>query len=508
MKAANYCVFLPRLDAYRFASAMGQCDIVLDSIGWSGCNSTLESLQHDLLVTMMGPLMRGRHTTAILKMMDVDDTITESIDDYVSTAVRLARDVPWRMAVKSRIAENKHRVYRDTSCVSALGDFLNSAVHHETEAPSIRNDPVVLSSLLSQAVAFQQKRYLLQAENLYLQILAAQPDHFDAQHLLGALRHQQGRNEEALTLIEAALKIRPDTVEALSNQGAVLDALGRHEAALASYERALTIRPNDVDALYNRANTLKDLQRHAQALVSYDQALAAKPEFPEALYNRGNALTELKRPMDALASYDRALAIRPDYVKALFNRGNVLIDLKRPEEARQSFEKVIALDPDHPFAFGQFAALALETCDFPHAAEFMGKLEAQVLGGKSILHPFLLIRYCDDHALQLAAAQRFLHHTFPVMPQSFRHDARAGTTESGLPTCRQISAAIRWLRSSSSSSSCTTARVSSFSAFRSAMTTVRTSADASYRPSTGSTTCAICRMTRPPRPCVRSISIS
>jgi tetratricopeptide (TPR) repeat protein len=129
LKAADYCVLLPRLDTRRFVAAIGLCDIVLDSIGWSGCNSTLEGLHHDLpIVTMTGPLMRGRHSMAILKMMDVDETLTGTVDDYVSTAIRLARDLPWRTAVKNRISENKHRLYRDTSCVSALQKFLDGVV--------------------------------------------------------------------------------------------------------------------------------------------------------------------------------------------------------------------------------------------------------------------------------------------------------------------------------------------------------------------------------------------
>ena len=77
---------------------------------------------------MTGPLMRGRHTMAILKMMAVEETITETVDGYVSTAVRLARDLPWRLAIKDKISRNKHRLYRDASCVSALETFLDDAV--------------------------------------------------------------------------------------------------------------------------------------------------------------------------------------------------------------------------------------------------------------------------------------------------------------------------------------------------------------------------------------------
>jgi predicted O-linked N-acetylglucosamine transferase (SPINDLY family) len=126
LDAAKYCVMLPRLDPAQFAAAMGLCDVMLDSIGWSGCNSTFESLAHDLpIVTVPGDLMRGRHTAAILQMMEVTETIAATVDDYVALAVRLAREPARRAAVKAKIARGKHRVYGDTACIAALEEFLD-----------------------------------------------------------------------------------------------------------------------------------------------------------------------------------------------------------------------------------------------------------------------------------------------------------------------------------------------------------------------------------------------
>ena len=131
LRAGDYCNFLPRLGAQGFVAAIGRCDIVLDSIGWSGCNSTLESLAHDLpIVTMPGALMRGRHSMAILKMMGITATIAATIDDYVCTAVHLARDEQRRMGIKNHISRNKHRLYRDRDCILALEDFLNRVARH------------------------------------------------------------------------------------------------------------------------------------------------------------------------------------------------------------------------------------------------------------------------------------------------------------------------------------------------------------------------------------------
>jgi predicted O-linked N-acetylglucosamine transferase (SPINDLY family) len=126
VKAEDHCVILPRLDQDRYAAAGSCCDLALDSIGWSGCNSILECLAHDLpVVTLPGELMRGRHTAAILQMMGVTETIAGSLDDYVATAVRLGRDTQLRAELRGRVAANKHRIYRDRACITALEDFLD-----------------------------------------------------------------------------------------------------------------------------------------------------------------------------------------------------------------------------------------------------------------------------------------------------------------------------------------------------------------------------------------------
>jgi protein O-GlcNAc transferase len=126
MSAAAHCVFLPRLDQAQFVAAIGQCDIVLDSIGWSGCNTTMDGLEHNLpIVTMTGSLMRGRHTMAILEMMAVTETIAQTIEDYVAIAVRLANDIDLRANLRNKIAASKHRVYCDRECVAALEEFLD-----------------------------------------------------------------------------------------------------------------------------------------------------------------------------------------------------------------------------------------------------------------------------------------------------------------------------------------------------------------------------------------------
>jgi protein O-GlcNAc transferase len=131
LNAADHCVFLPRLAPDRFAAAIGQCDIVLDSIGWSGCNSVLESLVHNIpIVTFAGEMMRGRHTAAILEMMDVRETTAQTIDEYVLIAGLLGHSSARRAELSAEIANKKHRVYRDRECIAALEAFLSRATRN------------------------------------------------------------------------------------------------------------------------------------------------------------------------------------------------------------------------------------------------------------------------------------------------------------------------------------------------------------------------------------------
>jgi protein O-GlcNAc transferase len=138
LDAGHHCVFLPRLAPDRFVAAIGRCDVVLDSIGWSGCNSILEGLVHNRpIVTLAGDMMRGRHAAAILQMMDVRGTTAATIDEYVSIAVRLGRDNAWRIESSAEIAAKKHRVYRDRDCIRALESFLDAAVRDNRGRPGM-----------------------------------------------------------------------------------------------------------------------------------------------------------------------------------------------------------------------------------------------------------------------------------------------------------------------------------------------------------------------------------
>ncbi len=125
----DYCIFLPRLDKNTFAGTAAIADVFLDSIAWSGCNSSLEAINYDIpIVTWPGELMRGRHSLAMLKMMGIEEMIAATKDEYVKIAVCLGQDAQYRQHISEQVAENKHKLYGDLEPIKALENFLLNTV--------------------------------------------------------------------------------------------------------------------------------------------------------------------------------------------------------------------------------------------------------------------------------------------------------------------------------------------------------------------------------------------
>jgi predicted O-linked N-acetylglucosamine transferase (SPINDLY family) len=201
------------------------------------------------------------------------------------------------------------------------------------------------NTLNDQAIALQRSGRLAEAESLYLQVLAEDPDNFTARHFLGVTRAQSGRLQEGLADLTLALAIKPDDPEALLNHANILKVLNRPAEALTGYERALAQKPGWAQAENNRGTVLQGLGRHEEALAGYERALTAAPNYPEALNNRGSVLQDLKRPAEALAAYDQALRLAPNFAAAFNNRGSVLLELKRFADALFCFDRALALRP-------------------------------------------------------------------------------------------------------------------------------------------------------------------
>lgn len=132
LNSEDYCVILPRQDQLNYWNLNLVSDIFLDTLSWSGGNTTLEAIACNLpIVTCPGEFMRGRHSYGILKMLGVTDTIAQSQSEYIEIAVRLGLDPDWRRDIIKRINERHDSLYNDKTCVTALEAFYKRVVQEQ-----------------------------------------------------------------------------------------------------------------------------------------------------------------------------------------------------------------------------------------------------------------------------------------------------------------------------------------------------------------------------------------
>lgn len=246
---------------------------------------------------------------------------------------------------------------------------------------------------------------LAQAESLYQQLLCAHPDHGVVNHLMGVLRAQQERHDDAMSFYEISLKTKPGDPSVLLDASNTLLKLERFDEALNTLETALIARPDYFEAINNRGIVLRKLKRPLEALACFDAALSLKPQDVAAWSNRGNALQELRRLDEALESFDRALAIRPDFREAQLNRGVTLHMMRRFADALAEFDRLLAVDPGHPKAYGEALGSALHACDWARTAQFAAEIPARVKDGITEIPPLTLMNYSSDPALLLRGAR-------------------------------------------------------------------------------------------------------
>jgi predicted O-linked N-acetylglucosamine transferase (SPINDLY family) len=125
----DYCIHLniPARQDYLMLNLI--CDVFLDTITWSGGNTSLEAIACNLpIVTYPGEFMRGRHADSFLKLLGVTDTIAKTEAEYIDIAVKLGNDSEWKNDISQRMSQRHDLLFDDQSCVNALESFYQETV--------------------------------------------------------------------------------------------------------------------------------------------------------------------------------------------------------------------------------------------------------------------------------------------------------------------------------------------------------------------------------------------
>jgi predicted O-linked N-acetylglucosamine transferase (SPINDLY family) len=201
--------------------------------------------------------------------------------------------------------------------------------------------------MLGQAVRLHQEGRLGEAEGLYRQVLAKNPDEADALHLLGILLSQANRAGEAVELLQRAAGLAPQSADVLSNLGIALSQCGRNAEAADRYRAALKLRPDHANAIINLGNLLEKDGKLEEAIPFLRKAADSQPRNLEVWEKLGDALRRSGRGEEALRVFEHVVKLAPQRAEVQNYMGLTLAALGREDLAIAALEKAIRLKPDY-----------------------------------------------------------------------------------------------------------------------------------------------------------------
>jgi tetratricopeptide (TPR) repeat protein len=254
---------------------------------------------------------------------------------------------------------------------------------------------------LQVAIQHHQLGRLQEAGRIYQSVLARNPNHPDALHLLGVVAHQLGQHQQAAQLISRAialrssvpayyanlaevwralgqldkaveccriaLRLQPNYPEAINNLGLALLQVGKIAEAIDQFQAALQLRPNFAMAHNNLANALRTQGDLEAAIHHFRQAVECDPKLAEAHSNLGQLLCERQQLPEALQHCQKAVELRPSFAEAHSNLGNVLREMGKLDEARQHYVEALRLNPAIGMIYNNMAQLLQEEGKLPEA---------------------------------------------------------------------------------------------------------------------------------------------
>lgn len=252
-------------------------------------------------------------------------------------------------------------------------------------------------------LTFRRAGVFASEEQLWLDVLAKNPNAWPAHNNLGVIRAEQGRLNEAIKHFETALRLKPDNYKAHINFGRALAEQGKFAQAEHHFQAALRISPLDADAHKFYGIALVNQGRVHKAILHLREALRSRPDAETHLY-LADAYRGLGRPDAAIAHCRAALRLEPDAPEALNNLAWLLATAHEPRlrngfEAVQLAERACALTGfNDARCLGTLAAAYAEASRFEDAIVTAEKAIAQARStgdtklAKALVHLVQLFR--------------------------------------------------------------------------------------------------------------------
>jgi len=201
------------------------------------------------------------------------------------------------------------------------------------------------------------------------------------------MRVQEGRDEEAITLLRKILKSNPDNVDAMRYLAAAYlkekKNMGDAEALL---RRASKIAPDYAEVLMLLGSVLLDRNRFSDAAEVFENLIAIKPEFDTAWAGLGQAFARSDKTEKAEAAFERAIALNPNVPLVQMSYGHILKTHGDQDKALKAYREAIRLRPSFGEVYWSMANLKIFSFEESEVAAMESQLQEEELGDSPEVH--------------------------------------------------------------------------------------------------------------------------
>jgi len=165
---------------------------------------------------------------------------------------------------------------------------------------------------------------------------------------LGNLYNALGDAARAESYYRRALEIDEIFLPAMSNLAMLLNSQGRNDEALSLLQKAAGAYPESGETTYSLGLLLAEMKRFPEAERALQRAARLIPANPRIGYNRALVLEYLNRPAEAERELSRILKLQPDSAETLYALADLYLRTGRLAEARAVTNELLRRHPGHP----------------------------------------------------------------------------------------------------------------------------------------------------------------
>ena len=202
-----------------------------------------------------------------------------------------------------------------------------------------------------------QNERLLDAQQVFEDILNVDPLNEHALNLLGVVFIQLQQAQQAILILDKALTVNCQDPQTYNNLGLAYKELNQFQKAQSAFDSSLKLNPQQPQTFNNLGNVLAAQDQHKQAAISFDAALKLDPNYPECLSNFAQSLKELGNLEIAFKAIDHAHHLEPKNSYYLNVKGEIYLAKIDYENAQKTFDKAIFVDNYTPARINLSTAL-------------------------------------------------------------------------------------------------------------------------------------------------------